>query len=153
MQSNNWEANLIERPGEIRAILQQSRTIAVVGMKDSPREPAFYVPEYLHRQGYRIVPVNPNFDHILGERCLPSLLEINEKVDLVQLFRASHNVMPHALEALRLSPRVFWMQDGIKNSEAARTLAQVGILVVQDRCMLRDHIQLIGGQGAGRRHE
>jgi hypothetical protein len=124
--------------------MQECRTIAVVGMKDSRYEPAFYVPEYLKRQGYRIIPVNPNFDQILGERCFPSLLDVEEKVDLVQLFRASHNVMPHAREAIRVSPQVFWMQDGIEHAEAARMLAQAGIRVVQNRCMLHDHIQLMG---------
>lgn len=139
----DWRANLVEQPDRIAQILAEARTVAVVGIKDAPFEPAFYVPQYLQRQGYRIVPVNPKFQQVLGERCVPSLLDIAEEVDIVDLFRAPPNVMPHAREALQLKPKVFWMQSGIRHAEAAQMMAEAGILVVQNRCMLQDHRRLM----------
>ena len=140
----NWQANLIEQPEEIARILRDARTVAVVGIKDDRFQPAFFVPDYLQRQGYRIVPVNPRYERVLGERCHASLLEIAEPVDIVDVFRASHNILPHAAEALQLKPKVFWMQSGIRNAEAAEILARAGILVVQSRCIMLDHRHLVG---------
>jgi len=139
----DWRSNLIESPDQVADILRSSRTVAVVGIKDAPFEPAFYVPQYLQQQGYRIIPVNPKFKRVLGERCLASLLEIQGPVDVVEVFRAPENVMPHAQEALQLKPDVFWMQDGIEHPPAARILAEAGIRVVQNRCMLRDYANLV----------
>ncbi len=147
----DWKSNLIERPEDVADILRGAKTIAVVGIKDAPFEPAFYVPQYLQQQGYRIIPVNPKFELVLGQHCLPSLLEIREPVDIVEVFRAPENVIPHANEALQLKPKVFWMQDGIEHPAAARMLAEAGIRVVQNRCMLRDHANLIVSAGFPRR--
>ena len=139
----DWKSNLIDGFDRVAEILRNARSIAVVGIKDSPFEPAFYVPEYLHQHGYRIIPVNPRCRSFLGEPCVASLRDIREPVDVVEVFRAPHNIMPHALEALELRPKVFWMQDGIRHDEAAQLLGEAGILVVQNRCMLRDHADLV----------
>ncbi|HEY3130886.1 MAG TPA: CoA-binding protein [Acidobacteriota bacterium] len=138
-----WTSNLIESPDQVADILRSSKTVAVVGIKEAPFEPAFYVPQYLQQQGYRIIPVNPKFKRVLGAPCLASLLEIQVPVDIVEVFRAPQNVMPHAQEALQLKPKVFWMQDGIEHPQAARLLAEAGIRVVQNRCMLRDYANLV----------
>ncbi|HEV8131470.1 MAG TPA: CoA-binding protein [Acidobacteriota bacterium] len=140
----DWQSNLVDDPDDVAKILREAKTIAVVGVKNSSYEAAFYVPEYLQQKGYRIIPVNPKLDRVFGKRCLRSLLEIDEPVDVVLVFRASENVMPHAQEALQLKPKVFWMQDGIRHAQAARMLAEAAIRVVQNRCMLRDHANLIG---------
>jgi hypothetical protein len=141
----DWKQNLLEQFDDVAPVLQTAKTVAVVGIKDTPYQPAFYVPQYLQKQGYRIIPVNPKLKQVLGERCFSSLLEIKEPVDIVNLFRAPENIPSHAEEALRLKPLLFWMQTGIRHPEAAAMLAQAGIYVVQDRCMYQDHIRLMRG--------
>ena len=142
-----WEDNLVRDAGRIACILRQAHTIAVVGAKEGAFEPAFFVPRYLQSQGYRIIPVNPKFQTVLGQPCLASLPEVTEPVDIVNVFRAPHNLMPHTREALQLGPRVFWMQEGIAHGEAAQLLAEAGILVVQNRCIMRDHELLVAAGG------
>jgi predicted CoA-binding protein len=144
----DWKSNIVQDIERVGSILRGAKTVAVVGIKESRFEPAFFVPEYLQRHGYRIIPVNPKYKTVLGEVCVSSLRDIGDPVDIVEVFRASHNIMPHAHEALELRPAVFWMQDGIAHAEAAQMLAEAGILVVQNRCMLRDHSDLIVAGGA-----
>lgn len=142
-----WHDFIIDNDNVIRGMLKTSHIIAVVGIKDEtrPHEAAHSVPAYLYSRGYKIIPVNPNYKSVFGIPCLTSLEEIHEPVDIVQVFRAPKNIMPHALEALKMKPqpRVFWMQTGIRHQEAAHKLASYGIQVVQDHCMYMDHLRLL----------
>ncbi len=133
---------------EIRELLSRARTIAVVGIKAGEEEDAHRVPAYLQRQGYRIVPVSPKLDRVLGEAARPSLRELREPVDLVNLFRAPQHVPAHAEEILAMSPlpRTVWLQLGIRHDEAAGRLEAAGITVVQDRCIMVDHRRLLGAR-------
>lgn len=134
------------RDEDLRSALEQARTIAVVGIKDDPSEDAHRVPRYLQEQGYRIQPVNPKLERVLGERAWSSLSEIDEPVDLVDLFRAPDHIPAHVDEILAMSPlpKVVWMQLGIVHGGAAARLRAEGIQVVQDRCIMVDHRRLLG---------
>ncbi|MBL9017044.1 MAG: CoA-binding protein [Myxococcales bacterium] len=135
---------------KIRDILSSSPTIAVVGIHVEPEKAAFYVPEYLHDEGYRIIGVNPAYAgrELFGETVRSTLAEIGEPIDLVDVFRRSDAVMGHVEDILAMKPRpkVVWMQLGIKNEDAARILEAAGITVIQNRCTLADHQRL--GLGA-----
>jgi len=141
---------LADSPEAIRALLQKARTIAVVGAKDTETEDAYRVPRYMQEQGYRILPVNPKIERALGERCVDSLAEIDEPIDIVNLFRASENVAGHLAEILALEPRpaAVWMQLGIHHGPTAAALRAVGIQVVQDRCIMVDHRRMKAEEGA-----
>ena len=131
---------------QLREILTTSPTIAVLGLHREQERAAFYVPEYLHDEGYRIIGVNPVFagQELFGETVKPTLAEIKEPVDLVDVFRRSEQIPMHVEDILAMKPRpkVVWLQLGIKNEEAARILEAAGILVVQNRCTLSDHQRL-----------
>jgi predicted CoA-binding protein len=131
---------------ELRDLLARTRTIAVVGIKADPGEDAHRVPAYLQRAGYRIVPVSPKLESVLGEPAVASLRDLREPVDLVDLFRAPRHVPAHVDEVLAMSPRprAVWMQLGIRHEESARRLEAAGIAVVQDRCIMVDHRRLLG---------
>lgn len=132
---------------ELRNLLRSVRTIAVVGMKDGDADDAFRVPRYMQERGYRIVPVNPKLDSVLGERAYACLTEIGEPVDLVVLFRAPDRVPGHAEEVLAMAPRprAVWMQLGVAHAEAAARLRGCGVEVVEDRCVKVEHRRLLGG--------
>jgi len=138
----------------IRDILRSSPTVAVLGMHADPEKPAFYVPEYLHDEGYRVIGVNPRFagQELFGETVRATLADIGEPVDLVDVFRRGSNIPGHVDDILAMQPRprVVWFQLGIRNDAAARVLEQAGITVVQDRCTLADHQRLQPG-APGRR--
>jgi predicted CoA-binding protein len=131
---------------EIAAVLRAARTIAVLGAHDQPVKPAFYVPDYLHGQGYRIVPVNPMLAGrtLWGEPVRSSLAEIHEPIDVVDVFRRPDLLMDHLddLRAMKPRPGLLWLQLGIRNDAFARAVAEAGIDVVQDRCTLADHRRL-----------
>jgi predicted CoA-binding protein len=134
----------------LREILTTSPTVAVLGVHREPEKAAFYVPEYLHDEGYRIIGVNPRFrgEEVFGHVVHDTLAEIAEPVDLVDVFRRSE-LIPHHVEdilAMKPRPRVVWFQLGVRNDEVARILEAAGIVVVQNRCMLADHQRL--GLGA-----
>jgi predicted CoA-binding protein len=131
-------------------LLAGVRSIAVVGIKAGEADDALRVPRFLQRQGYRILPVSPKLDRVLGEPCVPSLLDLAEAPDLVNLFRAPEHVPGHADEILALAvpPRGVWMQLGIRHEEAARRLEAAGIAVVQDRCLMIEHRRLFPTPGA-----
>jgi len=133
-------------PDTIATLLGAARTIAVVGIKDRPTEDAFRVPEYMQQAGYRIIPVNPKFDSVLGEQCHSDLTTVKEAIDIVNLFRASEHISAHVDEILALDPRpnAVWMQLGIHHGPSAQRLREVGIEVVQDRCIMVDHRRLLG---------
>lgn len=130
----------------LREILATSPTIAVLGVHQEPEKAAFYVPEYLHDEGYRIIGVNPQFGgrELFGERVRDTLAEIGEPVDLVDVFRRAELIPQHVEDILAMQPRpkVVWFQLGIKNDEVARILEAAGITVVQNRCTLADHQRL-----------
>ena len=136
----------IESDDEIRELLARARSIAVVGIKAGEEEDAFRVPAYLQQQGYRIVPVSPKLERVLGEPAVASLREIGEPIDLVDLFRAPQHLPAHADEILAMSPRprAAWLQLGIRHDEVARRLEAAGIAVVQDRCIMVEHRRLLG---------
>jgi len=130
----------------LREILTGSPTIAVLGAHQEPERAAYYVPEYLHGEGYRIIGVNPRLqgEELFGQPVRNTLAEIDEPVDLVDVFRRSERIPSHVEDILAMSPRpkVVWMQIGIKNEDAARILEAAGITVVQNRCTLADHQRL-----------
>lgn len=123
----------------IRRILTATKTIAVVGLSTQEGRAGFYVPAYLQRQGYRIIPVNPHLEHALGEQAYPDLLSVPGPVDLVLLFRRSEDVPPAVEQAIRIGAKAVWMQTGIVNQEAARAARQAGLEVVMDACMMVEH--------------
>jgi uncharacterized protein len=137
---------------QLREILTTSPTVAVVGVHREPDKAAYYVPEYLHDEGYRIIGVNPRFhgESLFGEPVRDTLAEIAEPVDLVDVFRRSSAIPEHVEDilAMKSRPRVVWFQLGIKNDEVARILEAAGITVVQNRCMLADHQRLALGAPA-----
>jgi uncharacterized protein len=135
-----------ETDAELREILSSARTVAVVGIKDRPEEDANRIPRYLQEHGYRIVPVTPKAERVLGERAYARLADLPEPVDLVDLFRAAEHIPGHVEEilALPLWPATVWMQLGIHHDAAAARLRTAGIRVVQDRCIMVEHRRLLG---------
>ena len=141
------------RDAELAQILGETRTVAVVGIKDVETEDAFRVPRYLCEHGYTIVPVNPKLDRVLDETAhadLAGVQEVGLEVDLVNLFRANENVPAHVDEILSMSPRpkAVWMQLGVQHGPSAARLRAAGIRVVQDRCIMVDHRRLASAPDA-----
>lgn len=128
---------------KIRKILGY-KVMAVVGLSKKPGKPSHYVPKYMKEHGYRIIPVNPTADEILGEKCYPSLDDVPDKIEVVNLFRPSNDVLPIVESALRKKVKAIWMQEGIVNHEAAELAEKKGVLVVMDRCMMKEHRALFG---------
>lgn len=124
---------------EIGALLQRAKTIAVVGLSDSPLRPSYGVSAYLQQYGYRIIPVNPNIKGALGEKAVASLSDIKEKIDVVDVFRRSEFVQEVVDEAIKLGIPAIWMQEGVIHEPAAERARRAGIFVVMDRCMLKEH--------------
>ena len=118
------------------------KNIAVVGMSKNPEKAAHYVPKYLTEQGYNIIPVNPTADEILGIKCYHSLLDIPVQIDIVDIFRPSDQVKPVVEEAIKIKPKVVWLQEGIHDPEAELLAEKAGIDVVFNRCMLAEHQRL-----------
>lgn len=140
----SWRDNLVTTEQGIAEIIRNSRRVAVLGMKTEAQsgQPAFYVPEYLHRAGVDVVPVPvyyPDVTEILGKKVYRTLADIPGEIDLVDVFRRSQDVPPHLDDILAAKPRAVWMQSGIRHDEAARRLAEAGIKVVQDRCLMVEH--------------
>ncbi len=136
----------ITSDAQIAAVLRSARTIALLGAHSDPSRPAYYVPEYLHSQGYRILPVNPALagQTLFGERVRASLAELGEEIDIVDVFRRPDLLRSHLddLRAMKPRPRLVWLQLGIRNDDFAREVEASGIDVVQDRCTLADHRRL-----------
>ena len=122
-------------------ILASARTIAVVGLSPYPRRPSHGVARYLQRVGYRIIPVNPNVDEVLGERAYASLREIGQPVDVVEVFRRSEFVGPIVDDAIAIKASAVWLQDGVVDEDAAARARASGLDVVMDDCMMRRHAQ------------
>lgn len=128
---------------EIRALLQQVKTIAVVGLSASPMRPSHGVARALQGFGYRIVPVNPTVTEVLGEKAWPRLGDLREPVDLVDVFRASSHVAGIVEDCIALKLPALWLQDGVIDTAAALRARAAGLTVVMDRCIYRDYLQLI----------
>ena len=126
-------------PDPIAELLKKSKTIAVVGLSNDPLRPSHGVSAYLQSQGYRIIPVNPKIEESLGEKAYPSLLDIPEKIDLVDVFRRSEFVGEVVDQAIQLQIPAIWMQEGVVNEAAAERARQRNIFVVMDRCILKEH--------------
>lgn len=127
-------------------IFRQTATIAVVGLSSDPQKAGYYVPAYLQRQGYRVIPVNPRLTEALGEPAYPDLGAVPEPVDLVLLFQRSENVPPFVAAAIDIGAKAVWMQLGIFHDDAAAGAETAGLDVVMDACMMVDHRVWLGGQ-------
>ena len=123
-------------------ILNSSRVIAVVGLSPKLDRPSYGVASYLKENGYKIIPVNPEVGEILGEVCYPDLSSIAEPVDVVDIFRRSEEVPAIVEEAIKIGAKAVWMQEGVINEPAAARAGEAGLLVVMDRCMLKEHRKL-----------
>ncbi len=139
-----WRENLIEDEAGIDRVLADTRRVAVLGIKTEAQsaQPAFYVPAYLARAGLEVIPVPvyyPDATQILGSRVYRKVAEVPGEIDLVNVFRRSRDVPPHLDDILAAAPEAVWMQSGIRNDDTARRLAENGIRVVQDRCLMVEH--------------
>lgn len=126
----------------IRKILTECRTIGVVGASSNPARASNHVASYMKAQGYRVIPVNPNEQTVVGEPAYPSLTEVPGSVDLVDIFRWSEDVLPIVQEAIAHGARAVWLQEGVVNEPAAQLAREAGLAVVMDRCWLKDHAAL-----------
>jgi predicted CoA-binding protein len=129
----------------LRRILKESRVIAVVGLSADWFRPSYFAAKYLQEHGYRVIPVNPKYDSILGEKCYRSLREVPEKVDMVDVFRKTADVAPIADDAIAIGARVLWQQLGVRNESAAAKARAAGLEAVLDRCVKIEHGRLFGG--------
>lgn len=126
-------------PDQVKQILLDTKTIAVVGMSTNPDRPSHSVPLYLRNHGYTVIPVNPNADEIEGMQTYPTLSAIPVPVDTVEIFLPSDQVPPIVDEAIKIGAKVIWMQEGVRNDAAAERAEAAGLQVVQDRCMRAAH--------------
>ena len=129
----------------LRRILGETRTIAVVGLSANWYRPSYFAAKYMQDHGYRIIPVNPSYAEVLGEKCYPTIAAIPVPVDLVDCFRKSGEIVGIAHEAIAKGAKVLWMQLGIRNDEAAKLAGDAGLDVVMDRCVKIEHARLMGG--------
>ncbi len=125
----------------ISELLKSAKTIAVVGLTNSPMRPSYGVTQYMQSQGYRIIPVNPNITEWMGGKAYPSLLDVPEKIDIVNVFRRSDAVPEVVEQAIQIKAPAIWMQEGVVHHQAAEKARQAGIFVVMDKCILKEHIR------------
>jgi len=140
----DWQKNILERTEQVRELLKTVKTIAVLGIKTEAQsfQPAFYVPKYMQDRGFKIIPIPvyyPEATEILGEKVYRKLIDIPEDIDLVNVFRRPNDIPQHVEDILAKKPKAVWFQQGIRNDEAAHTLAENGIKVVQDLCLMVEH--------------
>ncbi len=129
----------------LRRILAECRVLAVVGLSANWHRPSNFAAKYMQEHGYRVIPVNPQYKEVLGEKCYASLQDIPHKVDLVDVFRKTEDVMPVATDAIAIGARVLWQQIGVKNVAAAEMARSKGLETVMDRCVKIEHGRLFGG--------
>ena len=140
----DWRENLIEDDEGIRALLAETKRVAVLGIKTEAQsnQPAFYVPKYADSAGLEVVPVPvyyPEATHVLGKPVYRKLADVPGEIDLVNVFRRPQDIPAHLDDILAKKPKAVWFQSGIRNDQAAETLAKAGIKVVQDRCLMVEH--------------
>ena len=129
----------INSPETIRRILDECRTIAVVGLSSDPSRASNSVSGYMRRQGYRVIPVNPNETSVFGEKSYPDLSAVPEKIDLVDVFRRADEAGKAVDEAIAVGAKAVWLQEGVIDKAAAQRALDAGLLVVMDRCWLKEH--------------
>jgi predicted CoA-binding protein len=129
----------------LRRILRENKVIAVVGLSADWFRPSFFAAKYMQEHGYRVIPVNPKYPEILGQRCYKSLQEVPEKIGIVDIFRKSEDVMPIAEAAIAVGAKVLWQQLGVRNEAAAAKAHAAGLETVMDRCVKIEHGRLFGG--------
>ncbi len=129
----------------LRRILRESRTVAIVGLSAEWHRPSNFVAKYLQQHGYRVIPVNPRYTEVLGERCYANLTDIAGPVDMVDVFRRSEDVLPIAHAAVRIGAKCLWQQIGVINRDAAAFASAAGLDSVMDRCVKIEHARLFGG--------
>ena len=132
----------INNPEAIKDILEGSRTIAVIGLSSDPSRPSNSVSAYMQSRGYKIIPVNPNEESVLGEKAYARLEDVPEKIDIVDIFRRSEEAGAHVDEAIRIGTRAVWLQEDVIDYEAAARATGAGLVVVMDRCILKEHLRL-----------
>jgi len=135
----NWRDHLIETPARIKDLLENTRRIAVLGMKPDPDQPAYYVPDHAEHAGYEIVPVPvyyPDLTEMMGKKVYRKLTDIPGDIDMINVFRRPKDIPPHVDDIIAKKPKSVWFQLGIRNDDAAEKLARAGIDVVQDHCLL-----------------
>lgn len=132
---------------QLRRILKENRTIAVVGLSADWFRPSYFAAKYMQEHGFRIIPVNPKYDEILGEKCYPDLKSIPEPVDIVDVFRKPGDCAPIARDAVEIGAKVLWLQIGVINEEARHIAEAAGLDVVMDRCVKIEYARLFGGLG------
>jgi hypothetical protein len=138
------QQKLYQNPRVIQRLLRETRTIAIVGLSTDPQRASWFVGNYLKNEGYRIIPVNPKADEIMGEKCYPSLAAIPEPVDLVDIFRPAAEATAIAREAVAVRAKALWLQLKLVNIEAAEIAARAGLDVVLDRCVKMEHGRYFG---------
>ena len=131
----------------LKQVLQQHKTIAVVGLSADWFRPSYFAAKYMQEHGYRVIPVNPKYPDILGETCYPDLLSIPHPVDIVDVFRKPADTPAIAADAVKIGAKVLWLQLGVVNLEAQQLAMQSGLTVVMDRCVKIEHARLFGGLG------
>ena len=129
----------------LRRILATCRSLAVVGLSAQWYRPSFFAAKYMQDHGYRIIPVNPRYHEVLGQRCYASLRDIPEPVDLVDCFRKADEIPAIADDAIAIGAKVLWMQLGIENAQAAKRASDAGLDVVMNRCVKIEHARILGG--------
>ncbi len=129
-----------------KEILDSCKVVAIVGLSSRIERPSNHVALYLQSRGYRIIPVNPGEQEILGEVCYPDLKSIPDPIDVVDIFRKSEEVPPIVEEAIKIGAKAVWMQEGVVNPDAASRAQKAGLKVVMDRCMLKEHVKIHGYQ-------
>ena len=128
----------------VQDVLENSKTVAIVGLSPKEGRPSLAVAIYLKEHGYKVIPVNPSVDEVIGEKSYPDLISIPEKVDVVDVFRKPEDVVAIAEEAIKIGAKVLWMQLEISNAEAAKMARDAGLLVVQDHCIKKEHEKMTG---------
>ncbi|MFO0115064.1 MAG: CoA-binding protein [Betaproteobacteria bacterium] len=136
---------IVDDVAGIRRILKNSRTIAVVGLSANWWRPSYFAAKYMQEYGYRIIPVNPMYTEVLGEKCFASLAEVPEQIDIVDCFRKSEEMPALAEQAIAMGAGCLWMQLGVANEAAAAIASHAGLDVVADRCVKIEHARLFGG--------
>ncbi len=135
---------LLKTDEELRKAMTAAKTIAVIGLSPDPEKPSNFVPAYLQSKGYKIIPVNPTVDQVLGEKSYASLAEIPVKIDIVDVFRRAEKTPPIVDEAAKVGAGLVWLQEGIISAEAAARAEAHGMPIVMDKCLLKEHKRLIG---------
>jgi len=131
----------INSPETIQRILDECRTIAVVGLSSQPWRPSNSVSDYMRRNGYRVIPVNPNETSVFGETSYPDLFAVPEKIELVDIFRRSDEAGKAVDQAIAVGAKAVWLQEGVIDRDAAQRAVDAGLLVVMDRCWLKEHVR------------